>query len=188
MKKILIILSALILSFTVVFFVSDINAQDKVYKIGDKGPAGGWIFYDKGDNIDGWRYLEAAPVDQSTYANWGVRMRIGVYDKKIGSGKCNTEKIISTQGRGKQQKYAAELCSDYRGGGQSDWFLPSLAELELIYKNLYKNRIGNLGYYNYWSSSEHDDNFACYLYFGDGKKMANYKYQYPCRVRAIRAF
>ena len=38
-------------------------AQQTLYRIGDTGPAGGLIFYDKGNNIGGWRYLEAAPVD-----------------------------------------------------------------------------------------------------------------------------
>ena len=33
------------------------------YSIGDIGPAGGYIFYDKGYYSDGWRYLEAAPAD-----------------------------------------------------------------------------------------------------------------------------
>ena len=33
------------------------------YAIGDEGPAGGIIFYDKGEYSDGWRYLEAAPAD-----------------------------------------------------------------------------------------------------------------------------
>ena len=36
---------------------------EKEYKIGDVGPAGGIIFYDKGSKSDGWRYLEAAPAD-----------------------------------------------------------------------------------------------------------------------------
>lgn len=31
--------------------------------IGAKGPAGGCVFYDKGEYSDGWRYLEAAPGD-----------------------------------------------------------------------------------------------------------------------------
>lgn len=32
------------------------------YKIGDWGPAMGYIFYDKGSYSDGWRYLEANPT------------------------------------------------------------------------------------------------------------------------------
>ena len=40
------------------------------YKIGDKGPAGGIVFYDKGDNSDGWQYLEAAPPEFEFEANW----------------------------------------------------------------------------------------------------------------------
>lgn len=33
------------------------------YAIGDTGPAGGIVFYDKGNTSDGWRYLEAAPAN-----------------------------------------------------------------------------------------------------------------------------
>jgi hypothetical protein len=40
------------------------------YNIGSIGPAGGNIFYDKGDNSDGWRYLEAAPAEFEFEANW----------------------------------------------------------------------------------------------------------------------
>ena len=33
------------------------------YRIGDRGPSGGYIFYDKGNYDNGWRYQEAAPHD-----------------------------------------------------------------------------------------------------------------------------
>ena len=54
------------------FIISfSVHAQgNKSYNIGDKGPAGGTVFYDKGDNSDGWQYLEAAPVEFEFTANW----------------------------------------------------------------------------------------------------------------------
>ena len=55
MKKTLLVLFALLL------ICASLYAVD--YKIGDEGPAGGVIFYDKGEYSDGWRYLEAAPAD-----------------------------------------------------------------------------------------------------------------------------
>ena len=38
------------------------NAK-KEYKVGETGPAGGYVFYDKGEYSEGWRYFEAAPAD-----------------------------------------------------------------------------------------------------------------------------
>lgn len=40
------------------------------YKLGDTGPAGGLIFYDKGSYSNGWRYLEAAPVSTEQRLCW----------------------------------------------------------------------------------------------------------------------
>jgi TolB-like protein len=45
---------------------------EKVYNVGDRGPAGGIIFYDKGRYSDDWRYLEAAPKNVEFKSYWPI--------------------------------------------------------------------------------------------------------------------
>ena len=69
MKKNKIIFLILFITINIMFPI--IHAEEPlVYKVGDTGPAGGIIFYDKGDNSDGWQYLEAAPAEFEFEANW----------------------------------------------------------------------------------------------------------------------
>jgi len=122
------------------------------YGIGDRGPAGGFVFFDKGNSADGWRYLEAAPTDQSKGIRWNNGGDICIPTKKtVGTGRENTESIILFQGKG---NYAAMLCKDLIMNGFSDWFLPSIKELELMCDNLCKKGQGGFGGCWYWSSSQ----------------------------------
>ncbi len=140
-----------------VFFANTGGAQERIYKIGERGPGGGWIFYDKGNSDGGWRYLEAAPDELTTRegAEWGCYKK-EIADAKgtaIGTGKSNTQAILKSCG---EAGIAARLCAEYRGGGKEDWFLPSRDELHLMYKNLHLKRIGDFNKVItfYWSSSE----------------------------------
>jgi len=124
------------------------------YRIGDRGPAGGIVFYDKGNNNDGWRYMEAASVDLQN-AEWGAYAKsVAGTGTGIGSGKQNTELIIAALNQNGESGKAAQLCKAYTKGGYNDWFLPSRDELYLMYKNLKQNNLGGFqsGYY-WWSSS-----------------------------------
>ncbi len=135
------------------------------YKIGDRGPAGGWIFYDKKNSDGGWRYLEAAPEDQGT-TKWcsDSKSITGAQGTAVGTGKSNTAAIVKSTA---EEKIAAKLCTEYRGGAKSDWFLPSKDELELMEANLYKNDIkGFATYPPYWSSSETLKEVAWFVLFG----------------------
>lgn len=88
-------------------------AKWKVYRIGDIGPAGGYIFHDKGTYSGGWQYLEAAPYgwyngttdsdgpysgNDDPFFQWGVQgfaIDPAATATAVGSGASNTEKIVS---------------------------------------------------------------------------------------------
>ncbi|MBU6244741.1 MAG: hypothetical protein KGP12_05955 [Actinomycetales bacterium] len=124
--------------------------------IGDTGPGGGVVFYDAGTRQAWGRYLEAAPADWIAENYWvwcdrsqpgyAERLRTGV---AIGTGAANTALIIKKCGR----KSAAGAAAAYRGGGKSDWFLPSRAELNQLF--LRRAEVGGFnGEELYWSSSQ----------------------------------
>ncbi len=171
------------------------------FSIGDKGPAKGLVFYDKGFYSDGWRYLEAAPSDIGGFV-------FGYYrpDKEnknvvgtswaIGSGKYNTENLkkhMDMDGKAYSdsledlKEYAARKCLDYVYEGYDDWFLPSKDELNLMYKNLHKNGLGSFASRLYWSSSEDGAGYAWNQDFISGLQ-GYYPRDADIRVRPVRAF
>jgi len=178
-------------------FAADVVAADttlyakwRVYYVGETGPAGGIVFYDKVSLSGGWRYLEAAPASTKwTEKVWGgYGTKVGGTSTKIGSGKSNTEKIIAKYGNA--EPYAAKMCSDLTYGGFSDWFLPSRDELYLMHDNLYKKNIGGFATGWYWSSSEYGSDHAWSPHFDSGSQVeaAGLYKSNNSRVRAVRAF
>jgi hypothetical protein len=156
------------------------------YPIGATGPAGGIIFYDKGSYSDGWRYLEAAPSDQSPGIQYGgYSTETGATARAIGTGKANTATIVTSLGAG---SYAAQLCDDLTLGGYSDWFLPSKDELNQMYVNLKEAGRGDFTSAWYWSSSEENQYAAWDQYFDGGVQYAGFKNDGSLGVRAARAF
>ncbi len=155
---------------------------------GQTGPGGGIVFFDKGNYNGGWRYLEAAPTDQSSGIEWGCFGTSSITGtiEDIGSGQSNTTLIVNGCN---DVSFAAKLCDNLNIGGQSDWFLPSLQELSFLYWN---TRL--LGIFNtsssYWSSTEwpgSNGNAAAIINFyngGTGIGMGNDIFH----VRAIRAY
>lgn len=174
--------------------------------VGEEGPAGGWIFYDKGSYSDGWRYLEACLEDLDHTGDytleWGDQgTDINGNDDtlppeliSIGSGKINTYTIVQAIGDNGGTAYAAQLCYDYSWTNADcvydDWFLPSEAELNLMYANLH-NQATPLGGFSdtgyYWSSTERSDLLANFLRFDTGENTFNYKGS-SYRVRPSRRF
>jgi YD repeat-containing protein len=139
---------------------TDIKTDGVVYNLGDTGPGGGIVFY---TDFNGY-YLEVAPSDVQTdppapsptsaeIQHWsnldgclaGTPTFDGNYNAfayplesfaSIGNGKINTQLFTdncpSVSG---QPKYAAEAAVSYISpNGTDDWFLPSIGELNQLYK------------------------------------------------------
>lgn len=82
---------------------------------------------------------------------------------------------------------AKEMCSEYRGGGYDDWYLPSFEELNFIYLNL--KLTGKItGSTWFWSSSASDYGNSCLLRFSDGNQGNSYDENNTYSVRAVRSF
>jgi hypothetical protein len=161
------------------------------YKIGNKGPAGGLIFYDKGDNSDGWRYLEVSSKDAGT-AEWGANYQLGGTDIVVGTGKQNTEIIMYYMRNSGEIGRAAQVTRQYTQGGYTDWFLPSRDELNLIYTNLRLKLLGDFSMNWYWSSSEKNMPGSAWRFnLTDGSLNTNdggASKRDKCLVRPIRQF
>jgi hypothetical protein len=164
------------------------------YAIGDIGPSGGLIFYESPSYAtDGWRYLEAAPFDQSAGANWGCFRKAiaGARGTAVGTGKQNTLDMLAAC---PEPGAAAGLCANFSLNGIRGWFLPSRDELALMYRNLKANGAGDFrdggvsDNFTYWASSQQTADMAAHIDFADLGRQHGDDKDFPRRVRAIRAF
>jgi hypothetical protein len=131
--------------------------------VGNIGPGGGIVFYVALAPQSWGQYLEAAPAIWAgnyvdPYIQWcslGDTLLVTVISDpeaikrnsaKIGAGKSNTELMFSSCING-----IANLVRNYRGGGKSDWFLPSADDLAEMMKA--SAVIGDLSISSYWSST-----------------------------------
>jgi hypothetical protein len=160
----------------------------KEYKIGDRGPAGGWIFYDQGVFANGWRYLEAAPSETEFSAEWGAYGKdVSGTASAVGSGKQNTKLIVNYLKK-KETGRAAQLCDSIVMGNFVDWYLPSKDELNLMYQNLHKKGLGGFSNNRYWSSSQKDSSWSWFCDFRIYSQDDYYLKNNTFSVRAVRAF
>ncbi|HET6956878.1 MAG TPA: beta-L-arabinofuranosidase domain-containing protein [Vicinamibacterales bacterium] len=162
------------------------------YAIGDIGPAGGYIFFENPNyEADGWRYLEAAPFDQSAGAKWGCFRRAiaGARATAIGGGRQNTIDILHEC---TDSGVAAALCANLDVYGVRGWFLPSRDELAMMYRNLKSAGLGDfrdgglVDNVSYWTSSQESADMSHHIDFADGGRQHYDDKDFPRRVRAIR--
>jgi len=171
-----------------------------LYNVGAAGPGGGIIFYVDMTRAAGSQYWEAACAGwqngcDGTTADpisgwgcyWSVPDILGAEGTAIGTGQQNTDDILNLVTGCSDPGIAAELADVYSNSGQSDWFLPSKDELNLMYNE--RTAIGGFCTYPYWSSSEESayTPYALWQRFPEGSQDAAPKYTGLC-VRPVRAF
>jgi len=165
------------------------------------------VFVDYHDQYAGFNYLEAAPqgwgdgiavnsglgeitgsATEDPNMRWcSVTTTLLSVDEwsnsGVGKGATNTSTADTTCEEG-----AIQAAANYAGGSQTDWFLPSIGELMLMYNNLRQAGVGGFQDNRYWSSSEVYGNHAWINFFDSDGQWANSKSYPSIRVRPVRAF
>ena len=171
-------------------------------QVGDTGPGGGMVFYvtsgtftQQGATGDmcttNCKYLEAAPSswfssgDPTRSYSTGANQLIsaGSTAFNIGYGYQNSLLIVAQSGNVAETSAAVQARA-YTGGTKTDWFLPSVDELNQLY--LVKASVGGFVADRYWSSTQLTW-YAYYQHFGSGSKSSSDKYNFYY-VRPVRAF
>jgi len=132
---------------------SDINLQD----------------YTKPIKIECEGVLYVSPADFQKEVPWSPsgKEEIETNANSDNNGELNTNIIVSKYG---SYEYAANVCYELDAYGYDDWYLPSIIELNAIYRN--KINIPGLTASGYWTSNETNYCGACSQYFKTG---AQYK-------------
>jgi hypothetical protein len=177
--------------------------------LGLRGPGGGLIFYvdSDGEHPD-FDYLEAAPADASSSANWSTTTsKCGpsissscqtsfINDAgsslnfiAIGEGRSATAAVVARHDEGSvaRSSYAAGIANAYSTAWASDWWLPSKNELALMYTNLKLNGLGGFALDYYWSSSEFNASNVWGQAFNSGVP-ANLGKSLSTFIRPVRGF
>ncbi|MEI7788707.1 MAG: DUF1566 domain-containing protein [Chlorobiaceae bacterium] len=103
-----------------------------------------------------------------------------------GQGAENTAKILAKYPASCYPSTAAAVAAAYRGGGYSDWFLPSRDELQQLY--LEKRAVGGFAASGYWSSSENSAGNAWFQNFNNGLQFNSFGKGNFKHVRPVRSF
>lgn len=199
MKKKFMLMIASVIAIMLMSAGCDLNGNDSnktvTYNLRDEGPAGGWVFYDKGYYSESWRYMEAWIEDEGDY-QWRIDGSSGTESTltDIGMGYKNTYTLLSTL-----SYPATKAARDAEYGGYDDWFLPSKDELNKMYINLWSDgpddngvsgytKVGSFASDYYWSSSHVNSSYAWDQSFNDGTQWNKEEKENSKMVRVVRAF
>ncbi len=156
---------------------------------------GGGVIFHLWKDAQGTEHgLVVATTDQSVAQAWSNinSVEIGQTAKSSWDGLSNSNAIVNQSGH---TNSAAKLCLDLVSGGQNDWYLPSIQELNMLWNNYFTvvkslsqiSGATQLGSAAYWSSSEDSSDYAWSFDFYSGVANGFTKVN-TYFVRAVRAF
>jgi hypothetical protein len=125
-----------------------------------------------------WSNINATLIGASAQSSW--------------DGLSNSNAIVGQAGH---TSSASALCLNSTNGGQSDWYLPSIQELNMLWNNYYTvarsltqiSGATQLQPTLYWTSAEYDFSNAWSFFFGNGNTFNFFKGD-SYYVRAVRPF
>lgn len=147
-----------------------------------------------GDSEDFSANVANLTFDNKYYARAYVKLSSGIYYSDVISFKAikinmpefefagQTYQVSPDQGALTWSE-AISACSNLVYGGYSDWFLPDIGTLEIMYEK--KSEIGGFSLTYYWSSTEYGSTGACGQNFYYGNQSIYYKSD-SNRVRCVR--
>ena len=109
--------------------------------------------------------------------NGSYGVKTSANDKVVRTGSSNTTKIVNTQGAG---SYAAQVCQDLSLNTYTDWQLPSIDELKILYSA--RSLTGA-----YWSSTEYEAGWNYVRVVNSGQEGSRAK-NVTLKVRAVRYY
>ena len=109
--------------------------------------------------------------------NGSYGVKTSANDKVVRTGSSNTTKIVNAQGAG---SYAAKVCQDLSLNTYTDWQLPSIDELKILYSA--RSLTGA-----YWSSTEYEAGWNYVRVVNDGQEGSRAK-NVTLKVRAVRYY
>jgi hypothetical protein len=183
------------------FDMSAVSSNVFQYQIGEYvADEGGIIFH---RYLDGTtqNYLVIDTTNLSTSQVWSnvASTLIGASAQSSWNGLSNSDAIVGQSGF---TTGAAKLCLDSTNNSQTDWYLPSLSELNLLSDNLFninKTLSGNSSYGSisgateissntYWSSTEFNSTIAWTFGFFTALGSNGFTKNNSYYVRAVRKF
>ena len=171
------------------------------YEIGQYVASRGGVIFHRYKDGTNENYLVVAITNISASSFWSNidSIAIGITAQSTWDGLSNSNAIVAQAGF---LSGAAQGCLAYSVGAIDDWYLPAIDELSLLWQNRFNvNRTlsgassastitgaTQIGYNNYWSSTEYDASFAWYFRFGSGDAIMGGNKNATYYVRAVRKF